>query len=79
MAGQSITAAHPDRPVHSYDRITIAQRVNRAADMRLIASAPDLLAALAWAIDQIDDDLDPDHQQALAHARALVGKFKVPA
>jgi hypothetical protein len=32
----------------------------------------DLRAALAWALDQIDDDLDPDHQAALAAARALL-------
>ena len=39
---------------------------------RLIAKAPDLKAALAWAMDQIEDDLDPDHQAALAHARSLL-------
>jgi hypothetical protein len=39
---------------------------------RLIAKAPDLKAALAWALDQIEDDLDPDHQAALAHARSLL-------
>lgn len=41
-------------------------------DARLIAKAPDLKAALAWALDQIEDDLDPDHQAALAHARSLL-------
>lgn len=39
---------------------------------RLIAKAPDLRDALAWALDQIEDDLDPDHQAALAHARSLL-------
>lgn len=34
--------------------------------------APALKAALAWALDQIEDDLDPDHQAALAHARSLL-------
>ena len=44
----------------------------RLANARLIAKAPDLKAALAWALDQIEDDLDPDHQAALAHARSLL-------
>ena len=39
---------------------------------RLFVKAPDLKAALAWALDQIEDDLDPDHQAALAHARSLL-------
>ena len=43
-----------------------------SANARLIAKAPDLLVALAWALDQIEDDLDPDHQAALAHARSLL-------
>ena len=43
-----------------------------ASNARLIAKAPDLKAALAWALDQIEDDLDPDHQAALAHARSLL-------
>jgi hypothetical protein len=42
------------------------------ADARLIAKAPDLRDALAWALDQIEDDLDPDHQAALANARSLL-------
>ena len=33
---------------------------------------PELLAALAWALDQIEDDIDPDHQAALNAARAMV-------
>jgi hypothetical protein len=31
-----------------------------------------LEAALRWALEQIDDDLDPDHQLALADALALL-------
>lgn len=30
--------------------------------------------ALVWALDQIEDDLDPDHQAALAAARELVAR-----
>jgi hypothetical protein len=31
-----------------------------------------LETALRWALDQLDDDLDPDHQAALADAWALL-------
>jgi len=31
-----------------------------------------LETALRWALDQLDDDLDPDHQAALADAWSLV-------
>ena len=41
---------------------------------RLIAKAPELADALAWALEQLDDDLDPDHQQAFAHARAVLAQ-----
>ena len=39
---------------------------------KLIAAAPELLDALRWALDQIEDDLDPDHQAALSAAENLV-------
>ena len=39
---------------------------------RLISAAPDLADALQWALEQLDDDLDPMHQQAFAHARAVL-------
>ena len=42
------------------------------ADARLIAQAAALAEALAWALDQIEDSLDPDHQEALAAARATL-------
>lgn len=47
-----------------------------AARQRLEADAPELLAALAWALDQLEDSLDPDHQQALEAARALVARHR---
>jgi hypothetical protein len=40
----------------------------------LIAAAPELLDALRWALDQIDDDLDLDHQAAMNAARAAIAK-----
>jgi hypothetical protein len=39
---------------------------------KLIAAASELLDALRWALDQIEDDLDPDHQAALSAAENLV-------
>ena len=54
-----------DAPVRDFN-------ISQAANARLIAKAPDLRDALAWALDQIEDDLDPDHQAALAHARSLL-------
>lgn len=46
---------------------------NRKA--KLIAAAPELLDALRWALDQIEDDLDPDHQAALSAAQDLVERL----
>jgi len=43
-----------------------------AANARLIASAPDLLDALRWALGQVDDDLCPDGQEALNAAYAAL-------
>ena len=37
-----------------------------------------LTDALAWALDQIEDDLDPAHQQAFAHARAVLESAQQP-
>ena len=35
----------------------------------------ELVDALSWALDQIDDDPDPDHIAALAAARELVDTY----
>ena len=66
--GMADPSAHTERgqPIKAPDTDT------QHANARLIAKAPDLKAALAWALDQIEDDLDPDHQAALAHARSLL-------
>jgi hypothetical protein len=46
------------------------------ANANLIASAPDLLDALDWALRQIEDDLDPDHQAAFDAACSTLAKAK---
>lgn len=43
---------------------------------RLIAAAPDLLDALDWALRQIEDDLDPDHQAAFDAAQSTLRKAR---
>jgi hypothetical protein len=42
--------------------------------IRLSDNAESLLVALIWAIDQLEDDLDPDQQQAMAAARAAIAR-----
>ena len=35
-----------------------------------------IIDALEWALAQIEDDLDPDHQEALAAAHAALAQAK---
>jgi hypothetical protein len=44
------------------------------AAARLIATAPELLEALKWALEQIADDLNPDHQEAFDAAFAVASR-----
>jgi hypothetical protein len=44
------------------------------ANARLIAAAPEMLEALKWAVQQIEDDLDPDHREAMDACLAAISK-----
>lgn len=46
------------------------------ANAALISAAPELLEALEWAVDQIDDSLDPDHRAAVDGCRAAIAKAR---
>lgn len=58
------------------DGTVVSQRVEEMDDARLIVRAVNahdaMREALAWALDQIEDDLDLDHQAALSAARAAL-------
>ena len=54
---------------------TVAEiQSHNSDDAALVAAAPDLLAALQWALSQIEDSLDPDHWAALELARAVAAR-----
>lgn len=46
--------------------------IKRVVDPVVAQYLMQLRDALRWALDQIEDDLDPDHQAALEAARNLV-------
>lgn len=59
---------------------TVYRRIESTQDamhdaVTVLEGLPQLVAALGWALDQIEDDLDPDHQAAFAAARATFAKF----
>ena len=55
------------------DFVAVRFTVGKTAQaVSLIEAAPDLLAALQWALSQIEDSLDPDHRAALESAHACV-------
>jgi hypothetical protein len=63
--------AHTDL---EYPRLTPADDARRAAAATARARGPELLDALRWALDQIENDLDPEHQAAIGAARELVAR-----
>jgi hypothetical protein len=59
-----------------FDSTLCEEHGSLTANAQLIASAPDLLSALDWALRQIEDDLDPDHQAAFDAAHSTLRKAK---
>ena len=70
----AIYGGDPVRRICVLDRQTGAPMDECYANARLIAAAPALADALQWALEQIEDDLDPCHQQAFAHAHAVLAQ-----
>ncbi len=69
IGGSTITAIDPDRAPGSYDQITIAQRVNRPADQKLIVSAPTLAAIVRELATEDDCGLSPSLKRLIFAAR----------
>jgi hypothetical protein len=67
---EALSAHYPCPEVTSdYDCQVILDAIRKGDDDE---NAKQLTVALRWALDQIEDDLDPEHQVALADARALL-------
>lgn len=76
LSGQTITAPHPDRLPGSHERITVAQRVNRPADARLIAAAPELLDLLYHALPCVEEFDKPTRPKLSAKIRAIIKQIE---
>lgn len=46
------------------------------SNTKVIAKVPALIEALQWALDQIEDDLDPGHQAAFGSAKNILAQAK---
>ena len=66
-----IPCLDPDRPLNA-EELDEIRREARRARVRTRAHIERLETALRWALEQIEDDLDLDHQAALADAWSLL-------
>ncbi len=66
-----IPCLDPDRPLNA-EELADERWEARRARVRTRAHIERLETALRWALEQIDDDLCPDHQAALADAWSLL-------
>jgi hypothetical protein len=66
-----IPCLDPDRPLTPSELAEEAWE-RRRGRVRTRAHVESLETALRWALEQIEDDLDPDHQAALADAWSLL-------
>ena len=63
-----------DEPGEKFKRAFMLSGFVSPANARLIAKAPELAGRPRMALEQIEDDLDPCHQQAFAHACAVLAQ-----
>ena len=66
-----IPCLDPDRPL-SPEELADERWEARRARVRTRAHIEHLETALRWALEQVEDDLCPDHQAALADAWSLL-------
>jgi hypothetical protein len=66
-----IPCLDPDRPLNA-EELADERWEARRARVRTRAHIERLETALRWALEQIEDDLCPDHQAAMADAWSLL-------
>jgi len=71
MYGPAMPCMDPDRPLNR-EELADEQWERRRARVLTRAHVERLEAALRWALEQVEDDLDLDHQAALADAWSLL-------
>jgi hypothetical protein len=71
MYGPAMPCLDPDRPLNA-EELADERWEARRARVRTRAHIERLETALRWALEQIEDDLCPDHQAAMADAWSLV-------
>ena len=71
MYGPAMPCLDPDRPLNA-EELADERWEARRARVRTRAHIERLETALRWALEQIEDDLCPDHQAALADAWSLL-------
>jgi hypothetical protein len=71
MYGPAIPCLDPDRPLNA-EELANERWERRRARVLTRAHIEHLETALRWALEQIEDDLCPDHQAALADAWSLL-------
>jgi hypothetical protein len=71
MYGPAMPCMDPDRPL-TPEELADERWEARRARVRTRAHIERLETALRWALEQIEDDLCPDHQAAMADAWSLL-------
>jgi hypothetical protein len=71
MYGPAMPCMDPDRPLNA-EELADERWERRRGRVRTRAHIERLETALRWALEQIDDDLDLDHQAALEDAWSLL-------